>query len=230
MTGAGVSAESGIPTFRDALEGLWSRFDPQDLATPDAFRRDPALVTRWYDERRINCAKCRPNAAHKALARWERHAAGLGARFTLITQNVDRLHQRAGSRRVIELHGSLFEWRCAQSGEVIECPPDAFGDYPPTTPSGGVARPGVVWFGEMLPDDAVAAADDAAGSCDLFVSVGTSAVVYPAAGYLHLADAAGARTLEINREPTPASGVVNWSIQGNAGDILPAFVAAAIES
>ena len=225
LTGAGVSAESGIPTFRDALTGLWAKYDSAQLATPQAFARDPALVTRWYDERRLRCAQRLPNAGHAALTRWQRRlAARPDRRFTLLTQNVDRLHQAAGSTGVVELHGTLWEWRCTRTGTQREYRGGPFNEYPPKSGHGGLLRPAVVWFGESLPPQAVATADAAVGACDAFLSIGTSAVVYPAAGYLHLARSRGVATVEINREPTPVTDLVDWALQGLAGEILPALV------
>lgn len=226
LTGAGVSAESGVPTFRDALTGLWAKFDPMQLATPEAFSRDPATVTRWYDERRLNVLKCAPNPAHLALAQWQRSCAAAGRTFTLITQNVDRLHQAAGSTDVIEIHGSLIEWRCLITQRVHEFREGPFPQYPPRSEAGGLLRPNVVWFGEALPEEAARAAEHAAGFCDVFISIGTSAVVYPAAGYLHLAKSSGAITAEINRDPTPATDVVDYAMRGQAGTILPALLQA----
>lgn len=224
LTGAGVSAESGVPTFRDARQGLWARYDPEQLATPDAFARDPALVTRWYDERRLACLACEPNAAHRALAALETSLVQRGASFQLLTQNVDRLHHRAGSERVVELHGSLAVWRCTRSGQEVEPPPRPFQEYPPRSAVGGLLRPGVVWFGELLPAKAMLAAEAALAACDLFLSVGTSAMVYPAAGYAEQAAAHGARTAEINPEPTPISRQMDWSIRARAGEVLPRLV------
>ena len=225
MTGAGVSAESGIPTFRDGLTGFWSNYNPEDLATPQGFRRDPELVTRWYDERRRACANCAPNPGHFALASLEQHLDQRGRRFTLITQNVDGLHRRAGNRQVIEVHGSLRTWRCTRTGVEREIPEDhQFKEFPPRSTEGGVLRPGVVWFGEELPHQAVAEAEDASSRCDLFISVGTSAQVFPAAGFIMLAQQCGSATAEINLEPTPISTRVNWSLLGRSGDILPRLI------
>lgn len=226
LTGAGVSSESGVPTFRDALTGLWSTFDAMQLATPQAFARDPETVSRWYDERRLNVLKCKPNPAHLALAQWQRLLAEQGRTFTLITQNVDRLHHAAGSSGVIEIHGSLIEWRCQITQRVREYRGGPFPRYPMRSEEGGLLRPNVVWFGETLPQDAARAAEHAAGFCDVFISIGTSALVYPAAGYLHTARAAGATTAEINRDPTPATDVVDYSMLGQAGVVLPGLVAA----
>lgn len=221
LTGAGVSAESGIPTFRDAQTGLWARYDPMELATPEAFARDPALVSRWYDERRSKCADCRPNPGHLALARLQQEFEAAGRRFTLITQNVDRLHQQAGSPDPVELHGTLWVWRCTSCGKEREESEIPFPDHPPLCACGGIRRPGVVWFGESLPEEALAAAWRAAQECDLFMSVGTSALVEPAASLARIAANAGAKTVEINLEPTPLSTWVDISIAGATGDLLP---------
>jgi NAD-dependent deacetylase len=222
MTGAGVSAASGVPTFRGA-EGLWRTFRPEDLATPDAFARDPALVWEWYSWRRAKVASCRPNAAHEVIARWSHDPA---RRVRVITQNVDDLHLRAGTRELIRLHGSLWETRCFN-----ECAAGvrAWGyeelaerDHLPRCPHcGGLARPAVVWFGETLDADDVERATQAA-SCDVFLTVGTSAIVYPAAGFARVAQSRGAFTAEINLEPTPASPLVDLSIRGAAETVLPA--------
>jgi len=202
FTGAGVSAESGIPTFRDALTGLWERFDPGELATADAFRRDPALVWGWYEWRRMKVLQARPNPAHMAIA----ELAGHVPQLTLITQNVDDLHERAGSREVIHLHGSLHRPRCfacaREPAEPLPAPdePEAGRrlEPPRCRHCGGRLRPGVVWFGESLPGDALRAAFAAARACDLLLSVGTSGVVYPAAEVPHLARAAGATLVQVN--------------------------------
>lgn len=224
LTGAGVSAESGIPTFRDAMEGLWARFDPMELATPEAFARRPRLVSRWYDERRVQCASCAPNPGHLALAAMERRVAERGGRFTLLTQNVDGLHQAAGSANVVELHGSIWRWRCLRCGMTREERGAAFGRYPPRCSCGGVRRPAVVWFGEQLPEEALEAAERALRACDLFFSVGTSAVVQPSAGFIRMARLRGAKTVEVNREETPVSPLVDWPVRGRSGEALPALV------
>jgi NAD-dependent deacetylase len=224
LTGAGVSAESGIPTFRDAMEGLWSKFDPHELATPEGFARDPETVTRWYDWRREKCATAKPNAAHLALARLEQHLAAQKRAFTLLTQNVDRLHQAAGSSNVVELHGTLWIWRCIRCGVEREERDVPFREYPPRCACGGARRPAVVWFGESLPEDAIQKAYGALETCDLFFSIGTSAVVEPAASFIHSARHHGASTVEINRDPTPISSVVDWSLLGKAGELLPEVV------
>jgi NAD-dependent deacetylase len=223
LTGAGVSAESGIPTFRDPQEGLWAKYDPAELATPEAYSRDPQLVTRWYDWRRGKCAAAKPNPAHRALAWLERFCDENDRRFTLVTQNVDRLHHAAGSTRILELHGTLWIWRCVRCGQEREDREVPFAEYPPRCDCGGMRRPGVVWFGESLPDGVLEAANRAASECDLFLSIGTSAVVYPAAGLAHNARRRGARVAEINAQPTPLSPMTDWSLQGRCGEILPAL-------
>jgi NAD-dependent deacetylase len=229
LTGAGVSAESGIPTFRDALTGLWARYDPTALASPDAFDRDPALVTRWYDERRTACLACTPNPGHTALAALQRHCDARGARFTLITQNVDGLHQQAGSRDVVELHGSLRTWRCAGCGESREERGPAFDDYPPRCCGcGAPRRPGVVWFGELLPEQALRRAIAAAETCELFLSLGTSSLVQPAASLTQIALEQGAFTVEVNPDETPASGLVDLALRGRTGELLPRLIDAAL--
>ena len=219
LTGAGVSAESGIPTFRDAVEGLWAKFRAEDLATLEAFGRDPETVARWYDWRRQKCAAAKPNPGHLALVQLERRCA----RFSLITQNVDRLHQAAGSRNVVELHGTIWVWRCTACGEEHENR-EPFREFPPRCRCGGARRPGVVWFGEALPEDAIARAYRAAEACDLFLSIGTSAVVYPAADLAHAARRSGAKVAEINAQPTPLSAAADWSVLGKSGEVLPALV------
>ena len=224
LTGAGVSAESGIPTFRDAMEGMWARFDPMQLATPEGFVRDPEMVSRWYDSRRLECASCEPNPGHYVLARLERCVIEKGGGFTLLTQNVDGLHQAAGSINVVELHGSLREWRCVSCGACEEAPGVPFKEYPPRCGCGGMIRPGVVWFDEQLPEKALRVTERALENCDLYFSIGTSAVVYPAAGFIRAARAHGARIVEINSDATPVSGIVDWSLRGRSGEILPVLV------
>lgn len=217
LTGAGTSAESGIPTFRDALTGLWARFDPLELATPEAFERDPKLVWDWYAERRRKVRECRPNDGHRALARLE----SVCADFTLITQNVDGLHQRAGSQNVHELHGNILRVRCVREGTRFNDWQEVDTEGPARCPDcGALLRPDVVWFGEQLPTDAFAAAERAARSGDVFLVVGTSGVVYPAAGLAHLAAASGADVIEVNPEETPLSETARYSLRGPAGEML----------
>jgi NAD-dependent deacetylase len=225
LTGAGISAESGIPTFRDAMTGLWAQCDPADLATPEAFSRDPEMVSRWYDERRCNVARCQPNPGHRALARLQEIATAQGKTFTLITQNVDRLHQAAGSTGVIELHGTLWVWRCMGCRKEVEDRGPAFASYPPRCACGGPRRPGVVWFGEDLPEDALAESRRAVDACEFFMTIGTSSMVYPAAGLIEQAVHEGKEVLEVNPSITPFSGHVTWSIRGKSGEVLPLIVA-----
>lgn len=225
LTGAGVSAESGVPTFRDAMTGLWARFNPMDLATPEAFGRDPERVSRWYDQRRCDVAKCQPNAGHVALAQLQKAVVDRGGSFTLITQNVDGLHQAAGATDVIELHGTLWRWRCWDCGEEHEERGPAFASYPLRCHCGGLRRPGVVWFGEVLPEDALMAAASAAEQAELFISIGTSGEVYPAAGLIDEALAAGAKVLEINPAATPFTARVTWSLRAASGEALPRLIA-----
>jgi NAD-dependent deacetylase len=220
MTGAGISAESGVPTFRDAQTGLWTKYDPQELATPHAFRRNPRLVWEWYAWRRELIAKTQPNAGHMALAHLER----LLPHLTLITQNIDGLHQMAGSAHPIELHGNIARTKCFEDGRIIESWPET-GDIPPHCPHcGGLLRPDVVWFHESLPQAALSQAVAASQQCDLFFSIGTSALVQPAASLAHEARYHGAVLVEINLEPTPLTRYVNYSLHGPAGAILPLLV------
>ncbi|PSC69521.1 NAD-dependent deacylase sirtuin-mitochondrial-like [Micractinium conductrix] len=247
LTGAGVSAESGIPTFRGA-DGLWRNFDPGELATQQAFLRRPSLVWEFYSWRREVAAACRPNCAHHAIAALERRLAARHASFTLVTQNVDRLHQEAGSNNVVELHGSIWDVCVAGRGARKAGPcwedrcqplapslagrgaPDGdaspAADLPleqlPRDASGRLLRPGVVWFGEALDPAVLKAAEEATASCDLFITAGTSAVVYPAAGFAEAAAERGAAVAEFNLEPTPATDLCHWQFRGKAGDLLPA--------
>lgn len=219
LTGAGVSAESGVPTFRDAQEGLWAEYDPLKLATPEGFADNPALVWKWYAWRRELVADVQPNPGHVAIAELE----NLVARVSLVTQNVDGLHQRAGSRDVIEFHGNIFVNRCFREGHVVDKP--VGGQQPPACPKcGGPVRPGVVWFGEMIPDDARDASFEAAATCDAFLSVGTSSTVQPAAGLIEVAAGNGATTVEINTEPTAYADRVDFALTGPSGVVLPELV------
>jgi NAD-dependent deacetylase len=221
LTGAGISAESGLATFRDAQTGLWARFDPRELATPAAFARDPQLVWDWYAWRRARVAEARPNAGHTALAELERRAP----EFALITQNVDGLHQRAGSRNVVELHGNITRVKCAREGTLVAHWEAATGAVPRCPRCGAWLRPDVVWFGEMLPEPALAAAEDAMRRCDVLLVVGTSAEVYPAAALPELARRAGAIIAEINAAATPLSATADYALRGTAGTVLPALLA-----
>jgi NAD-dependent deacetylase len=223
LTGAGVSAESGIPTFRDALEGLWKDYDPEELATEAGFRRNPELVWRWYRQRRLRVGEATPNAGHHALVRMESLAAG----FSLITQNVDGLHARAGQREVIELHGNLARVKCADCGRIAAEFED--GDSVPRCHwCGGPLRPDVVWFGELLPRLELARAESAARRCELFLSVGTSNLVEPAASLPWEAASSGATVVVINTTGEGQRRGPNVHlILGKAGEILPRLVRAA---
>ncbi|UQU68339.1 NAD-dependent deacylase [Couchioplanes caeruleus] len=223
FTGAGVSAESGIPTFRDALTGLWERFDARALATPRAFRTDPALVWGWYEWRRTLVGRAHPNPAHHAVA-------GIpGA--VVVTQNVDDLHERAGSADVVHLHGSLFEPRCADCGEPWPLPTDPADEpeegrrLPPPRCArcSGPVRPGVVWFGEALPEAALERAVEVAAACDLMLTIGTSGLVYPAAELPHVAARAGAAVIQINPQPTALDPVADVNLHGPAARMLPSL-------
>ena len=220
LTGAGVSAESGIPTFRDALTGMWARFRPEDLATPEAFLRDPARVWAWYAERRAKVASVAPNAGHRALARIEEDAAARGAGFTLVTQNVDGLHHAAGSRRIHELHGNIRRVKCFDHGHAAASWDESGGTPPRCGACGSWLRPDVVWFGEMLPEGALASALDATSRCDVLLSVGTSGLVEPAASLAFAALDAGATVIEVNPERTPLTAGATIALRGGAGAVL----------
>jgi len=219
LTGSGASAESGVPTFRDAQTGLWAQYDPLDLATPEAFLENPALIWRWYRWRRELVARAEPNAGHFALAR----LAGIVPKLSLITQNVDGLHQRAGSDSVIEFHGNLFANRCFSEGIVV-AESDDETEIPRCRACGGMLRPGVVWFGEAIPPEALEAATAASADCDVFLSIGTSSVVWPAAGLAAAASANGAVIIEINIDVTPQSDQSHFCLQGKSGEVLPELI------
>jgi NAD-dependent deacetylase len=218
LTGAGVSAESGIPTFR-GNGGYWRNRRFEDLATPEGFARDPKLVWQWYEERRRGIAAARPNAGHEALAIMERRVPN----FTLITQNVDGLHDVAGSRNVIRLHGDIWTVRCLSCGKE-RVDRSVLTDLPPHCACGGMLRPGVVWFGEMLPPGAIERATEAARSADVFLVAGTSAQVYPAAGLIPMAVESGGAVIEINPEATDFSDEVAFALRGPSAEILPLLV------
>jgi NAD-dependent deacetylase len=215
LTGAGVSAESGIPTFRGA-GGLWRDYRPEDLATPEAFARDPKLVWEWYDWRRGLVAAARPNPGHRALAALaERHPS-----LSLVTQNVDGLHAIAGSPEVVELHGSLWRTRCTQCGVEREERRQPLPELPPRCACGGLERPAIVWFGERLPASAWTAAEAAAVECDLILVIGTSSIVWPAASLVPIALQSGAAGIEVNPDGTPLSERL-LVLRGPAGEVLP---------
>jgi NAD-dependent deacetylase len=225
LTGAGMSAESGIPTFRDAGTGLWSRFDPMTLASEAGFRADASLVWDWYAERRDGVRAAKPNAGHRALAAF---AASHPGRLAVVTQNVDDLHQRAGNLDAIRLHGDMLEDRWLQPcPQVTRCATsDAAPGRPPRCERcGNLVRPGVVWFGESLPAPALDAAERAARSCDVMLVVGTSGAVWPAAGLAALARRAGAFVAIVNPEPSEIDGDAHVVLSGTAADTLPRLLA-----
>lgn len=214
LTGAGVSAESGIPTFRDAQQGLWAEYDPEEMASMAGFRKDPKLVLEWYDWRRHQIMRASPNRAHTILAEWS-HRLPL---MTLITQNVDGLHQKAGSRDTIEMHGSIHRLVCLDKRHQAPWP-SPLGEPPTCQLCGSLLRPDVVWFGEMLDRKVLANIDSALERCQLFIAIGTSGLVYPAAGFLERAKGYGAFTVVINKERMP-KGTADLQLEGLASEIL----------
>lgn len=226
-TGAGMSRESGIPTFRDAQEGLWARYDPEELATRDGFRHDPARVWGWYNYRRGLIARVQPHDGHHALVQLER----LVPRVVVVTQNIDGLHQRAGSSAVLELHGNIHRFKCFDRDHPVDLGiPISESDgpaEPPVCPEcGSPVRPDVVWFGEFLSEDKVEEAITLAGACDVMLVVGTSGLVYPAAGLPATARWAGATVVEVNIMPSELTyGMVDVFQAGKAGEVLPHLVA-----
>ena len=231
FTGAGLSAESGIPTFRDALTGLWERFDAEDLATPNAFRKDRELVWGWYEWRRMKVLQAQPNPAHLAIAALMQWVPKL----TVITQNVDELHERAGSADVVHLHGSLHHPRCSICSQphvfARDIPQEPEGGRRISPPicgqCGGYVRPGVVWFGEEMPALELHRAYGAARECDLLISIGTSGVVYPAAQIPAMAKQSGALVARINPVASDKDASVDWDLTGSAGTLLPLLINAA---
>jgi NAD-dependent deacetylase len=218
LTGAGISAESGVPTFRSP-DGIWARFNPEELANINAFMRNPELVWEWYTHRRDVVNNAKPNAGHYALVEMEKYFE----RVDIITQNVDGLHERAGSTHIHELHGSLNKHRCLDCEAPYALRNDETG-VPHCPKCGGLIRPGVVWFGEMLPEDAWQKSEDAVRHCDLFLTVGTSAVVFPAAGLAYDAVDRGAFVIEVNPEPTDFTPYASLSLRGAAGEELPTLI------
>lgn len=222
LTGAGVSQESGLRTFRDAQTGLWAQYRPEELASPEAFHRDPKLVWDWYAWRREAIKAVRPNPGHYALVKMEKQIHT----FTLITQNVDGLHRLAGSENLLELHGNIQRVRCAECYTFTEVWGDDIETVPNCKICGGLLRPDVVWFGEALPHVQLEAAVEAARSCEVFFSIGTSGVVQPAASLAFAAHNRGAMVIEINAESTPLTAKANYFLQGKSGEILPQIVEA----
>lgn len=224
LTGAGASSESGVPTFREAQTGLWSKYRPEDLATPQAFHKNPQRVWEWYQWRRGIIAEVKPNAGHYALAEMEQNIQSRNAQFTLITQNVDGLHRKAGSQNIIEIHGNIQLTKCDDCLEPVTEWEETESSPPHCPDCGGLLRPDVVWFGEPLPLDALHAAVALSQECDLFLSIGTSALVQPAASLPVYAIQANATVVEINPNPTPISNHLTYSFQGLSGEILPALL------
>ncbi len=216
LTGAGISADSGVPTFR-GTDGLWRNFRAEDLATPEAFARDPRLVWEWYNWRRELIATKRPNPAHAAVAAMEHRFN----RFWLITQNVDGLHRDSGSRMLSEIHGNIWMVRCTTCHRVTENREVPIPILPTCQACQGLLRPHIVWFGESLAEEDLQQSYRALQSCEVCLIIGTSGVVYPAAGFASIAKAAGAFVAEINLDPTPRSGLVDATIQGRAKDVVP---------
>ncbi|OBF20776.1 NAD-dependent deacylase [Mycobacterium kubicae] len=224
LSGAGISAESGVPTFRDDKNGLWARFDPYELSSTQGWERNPERVWGWYLWRHYLVGDVQPNAGHRAIADWQDEAD-----VTVITQNVDDLHERAGSYPVHHLHGSLFEFRCARCGVSYTDPlpvmtEPAIEVDPPVCRCGGLIRPDIVWFGEALPQGPWGQAVEATQAADVMVVVGTSAIVYPAAGLPELALASGTAVIEVNPEPTPLTSSVTLSIRESASIALPGLL------
>jgi NAD-dependent deacetylase len=215
LSGAGISAASGIPTFRGEPDSLWSRYRPEELATPGAFARDPELVWRWYDWRRGLIAASEPNAAHQALARLE-----TSARVVIVTQNVDGYHQQAASSRVLEFHGSIWMVRCQKCRQEYEDRRVPLPILPTCSECGGLVRPGVVWFGEGIPPEVLQTSAEVAADCDLFLVIGTAGAVYPAASLVGIAREAGARVIEFNLEPGGVSHLADLFVPGSAADTL----------
>ena len=222
LTGAGVSQESGLRTFRDAQTGLWVQYKPEELASPEAFARDPKLIWDWYAWRREAVKAVRPNFGHYALVEIEKRIA----QFTLITQNVDGLHRMAGSQNVLELHGNIQRVRCSECYMIADTWGDDTEYVPECEACGGLLRPDVVWFGESLPRDQLEAAVEAARTCEVFFSIGTSGLVQPAASLAHAAHNRGAVVVEVNAEATPLTPKANYFLPGKSGEILPELVKA----
>lgn len=222
LTGAGVSAESGVPTFRGE-HGLWKKFRPEELANVEAFLNNPELVLAWYQHRRDIIDNIEPNPGHYCLAKMEQHFS----EFTLVTQNVDGLHRRAGSHKIYELHGNILRNKCFQCGKAIDRIDFVEGEDLPKCDCGGLIRPDVVWFGEILPEAALRNSAEKSAEADLFFSIGTSAIVYPAAALPLTAKRGGAYLVEINVERTELSPMADEVLLGPSGEILPKLLEAA---
>lgn len=220
LTGAGVSQESGLRTFRDAQAGLWAQYRPEELATPRAFASTPKLVWDWYAHRRRAARGAQPNAGHYALVEMEKKVPN----FTLITQNVDGLHHLAGSKKILELHGNVLNVRCSQCGTFADDWSEESEEVPRCKKCNGLLRPNVVWFEESLPREQLESAVRAARNCQVFFSIGTSGVVQPAAALAHAARNEGAVVVEINADPTPLTPNVDFAFHGKSGEILPELV------
>lgn len=220
-TGAGVSRESEIPTFREKQTGIWATFDPEKLATVDGFLKNPKLVWDWYQERIKMIEKVEPNPGHYAIAELE----NLIQEFTLITQNIDNLHQRAGSKNICELHGNIFQYKCFEEDKIIQQLPES-DQSPPLCPNcHGLIRPNVVWFGEALPEEALDLAFKKAASCDCIIVVGTSGLVQPAASLPFVAKQhTGAKIIEVNPSTSAITSIADVFLQGKSGEILPKLV------
>jgi NAD-dependent deacetylase len=224
LSGAGMSAESGVPTFRDVETGLWANVDPYEISSSDGWRRHPDRVWAWYLWRHYMMKSVGPNDGHRAVAAWQD-----GADVCVVTQNVDDLHERAGSAKVHHLHGSLFSFRCdrcglAFTGALPEMPAPVEAAEPPACPCGGLVRPNVVWFGEQLPTEAWERSVDAVVSAEVAIVVGTSSIVYPAAGLPELALAEGVPVIEVNPEETPLSGSATISLREKSATALPGLL------
>jgi len=214
-----MSKESGIPTFRDAPSSLWANFNPEELATPEGFAKDPPLVWKWYVERRKMIGQASPHPGHFAVAALE----PMFDEFLLLTQNIDNLHREAGSREIVELHGNIFHFKCFDNHHTIEELPET-NEEPPRCHCGSAIRPDVVWFGEALDTDDLDRAFRALTSCEAVLVVGTSGIVYPAAGFPGAAKSSGALVVEVNPEETPITGLADVFVKAPAGEALPAIV------
>lgn len=224
LTGAGVSAESGVPTFREAQTGLWEQYKPEELATPQAFSRDPQMVWAWYHWRRELISTTNPNSGHYALAAMESRLHEKEKVFTLLTQNVDNLHQRAGSKEVLALHGNIFRTKCFECRQIAPSSQSAGQEIPRCPQCDGLLRPDVVWFGESLSQTVLNTALKATKHCNVFFSIGTSSVVQPAASLPFLAKENNAIIVEINPNTTPLTNHADYVFQAASGEVLPALV------